>query len=377
MMQGEKLKKSINDTADEICGREGIQPKKKWMTQEILEKMEERRLQKDVNVDRYREINRNIKRMCKEAKERFFDEKCKKIQELDERHNPLMYKIIKDMQPSNKKEINAIRDEHGRMLTRKEEVLQRFAEYIEELYEDNRDQSPELDLEELQSAKIMNPIGEAEVRTIIRELKNDKANGVDEIPAEMLKCLGDTGIAAITKMINKIYITGEIPQDFKNSIFIPIPNDKKAENCTQFRIISLITHTSKILLQVIKKRITPIIERKLSENQMGFRKGRGTREGIFQVRQLGERLIQMNRKLYMAFIDYSKAFDRVQHQKLMEVMKRTGIPELERRLIANLYWGQTAVVKIGSDISESFTVEKEVRQGCILLPILLICKLTI
>ena len=281
-----------------------------------------------------------------------------------------MYKIIKDMQPSNKKEINAIRDEHGRMLTRKEEVLQRFAEYIEELYEDNRDQSPELDLEELQSAEIMNPIGEAEVRTIIRELKNDKANGVDEIPAEMLKCLGDTGIAAITKMINKIYITGEIPQDFKNSIFIPIPKDKKAENCTQFRTISLITHTSKILLQVIKKRITPIIERKLSENQLGFRKGRGTREGIFQVRQLGERLIQKNRKLYMAFIDYSKAFDRVQHQKLMEVMKRTGIPELERRLIANLYWGQTAVVKIGSEISESITVKKGVRQGCILSPVL-------
>ena len=86
--------------------------------------------------------------------------------------------------------------------------------------------------------------------------------------------------------------------------------------------------------------------------------------------QLGERLIQMNRKLYMAFIDYSKAFDRVQHQKLMDLMKRTGIPELERRLIANLYWGQTAVVKIGNDISESITVKKGVRQGCILSPIL-------
>ena len=98
--------------------------------------------------------------MCKEAKDRFFDKKCKKIQELDERHNPLMYKIIKDMQPSNKKEINAIRDENGRLLTRKEDVLQRFAEYIEDLYEDNRELSPELDLEELQSAEIMNPIGD-------------------------------------------------------------------------------------------------------------------------------------------------------------------------------------------------------------------------
>ena len=366
----EKTKKIIQDTAEEICGREGIQPKKIWMTQEILEKMEERRQQKDVNIDRYREINREIKRMCKEAKEGFLNDKCNKIQELDERHNPLMYKIIKEMQSSNRKEINTIRDEHGRLLTRKEDVIKRFADYIEELYDDNREQSPELDREELQKAESMNPIGEEEIRTIIGELRNGKANGMDEIPAEMLKCLGEKGIAMITKMINRIYITGEIPQDFKNSIFIPIPKDRKAENCTQFRTISLITHTSKILLQVIKKRITPMIERKLSENQLGFRKGRGTREGIFQVRQLGERLIQMNRKLYMAFIDYSKAFDRVQHQKLMDLMKRTGIPELERRLIANLYWGQTAVVKIGNDISESITVKKGVRQGCILSPIL-------
>ena len=102
----EKLKKSIHDTADEICGREGMQPKKKWMTQEILEKMEERRQQKSVNVDRYREINREIKQMCKEAKERFFNDKCKRIQELDERHNPLMYKIIKEMQPNSKREMN-------------------------------------------------------------------------------------------------------------------------------------------------------------------------------------------------------------------------------------------------------------------------------
>ena len=172
--------------------------------------------------------------MCKEAKERFYNEKCKKIQELDERHNPRMYKIVKEMQPGSRKEMNAIRAENGRLLTRKEDVLKIFAEYIEELYNDNRELSPELDQEELQKAKSMNPIEEEEVRTIIGELKEGKANGVDEIPTEMLKCLGEKGITFITKMINKIYITGEIPQDFKNSIFIPIPKDKKAENCTQF-----------------------------------------------------------------------------------------------------------------------------------------------
>ena len=366
----EKLKESIHCAADEICGREGIQPKKIWMTQEILEKMEERRQQKNVDVNRYREINREIKQMCKEAKEIYLNDKCKMIQELDERHNPLMYKIIKEMQPNSRNEMNVVKDKNDRLLSRKEDILQRFAEYIEELYDDNREQTPELDQDELQRAESMNPIGETEVRDIIGELNNGKAVGVDEIPAEMLKCLGEAGVTLITKIINRIYKTGEIPDDFKNSIFIPIPKLKKAENCTQFRTISLITHISKILLQIIKRRITPMIERKVSENQLGFRRGRGTREGIFQVRQLGERLIEMNRKLYMAFIDYSKAFDRVQHKMLMEVMKRAGLPELEKRLIANLYWGQMAVVKIGNDISESFTVKKGVRQGCILSPIL-------
>ena len=366
----EKLKKSIHDTAEEICGREKMKPKQNWMTQEILEKMEERRQQKNLNTIRYRELHREIKRMCRVAKERFLNDKCKKIQELDERHNPHMYKIINEMHPRSRGEINAIRDKNDRLLSTKEDILGRFTEYIEELYDDNRERIPELNGEELERAKNMNPIEETEVRSIIGEMNKGKAIGVDEIPAEMLKCIGAKGITLITKIINQIYKTGEIPQDFKKSIFIPIQKVKKAENCTQFRTISLITHTSKILLQVIKRRITPLIERKLSENQLGFRRGRGTRDGIFQVRQLGERMIKRNRKLYVAFIDYAKAFDRVQHQKLIEIMKRAGIPELEVRLIANLYWGQTAVVKIGSDISESFTVKKGVRQGCILSPIL-------
>ena len=128
--------------------------------------------------------------MCDESNERLFNEKCKKIQELDERHNPLMYKIIEEMHPSNGKEVNEITDEDGRLLTRKEDVIQRFAEYIEELYDDKREQSPQFDREELPIAQSMNQIGEAEVRTIIEELKNGQVNGVDEISAEMHKYLG-------------------------------------------------------------------------------------------------------------------------------------------------------------------------------------------
>jgi len=70
---------------------------------------------------------------------------------------------------------------------------------------------------------------------------------------------------------------------------------------------------------------------------MGFRRGRGTRDAIYQLRMITERSIQVGKKVYMCFVDYQKAFGRVNHDKLLDVMERAGLPELEIRLITNLY----------------------------------------
>ena len=96
------------------------------------------------------------------------------------------------------------------------------------------------------------------------------------------------------------------------------------------------------MLHLIKRRITPIIERQLGDSQMGFIKGKGTRDAIFQLRMISERITQMNREkeikrkkkmkmkrkkifMYLCFVDYQKAFDRVRHDKLAEVMVKAGI----------------------------------------------------
>src|SRR5688572_24265115 len=98
---------------------------------------------------------------------------------------------------------------------------------------------------------------------------------------------------------------------------------------------------------------------------MGFRKEKSTRDAIFQLTMISERVTQMNtkkeiqegkikkkdKKLYMCFVDYQKASDRVKHDKLVEVMKKAGIPELERRLIINLHLKQLAVVRWDSETS--------------------------
>src|SRR6266403_1599401 len=118
---------------------------------------------------------------------------------------------------------------------------------------------------------------------------------------------------------------------------------------------------------------------------MGFRKGKGTRDAIFQLRMVSERITQMNRekeikgkkkmkmkrkKIYLCFVDYQKAFDRVRHNKLAEVMVKAGIPDLERRLIINLYWRQHVAVRWDGEVSREVGVERGVRQGCVISPVL-------
>src|SRR2546425_2139896 len=105
--------------------------------------------------------------------------------------------------------------------------------------------------------------------------------------------MGERGLQ-ITRLINKIYQSGHIPEDLRESIFVPIPKVSKAPECSDFRTIALISHATKVLLHLIKRRITPIIERQLGNNQMSFRKGKCTRYAIFQLRMISKMITQMN-----------------------------------------------------------------------------------
>ena len=145
---------------------------------------------------------------------------------------------------------------------------------------------------------------------------------------------------------------------FKQVFSFQITKTSNATQCDQYRTISLITHASKILLHIIKDRITPLIDKHLTETQFGFRKGKGTREAIYTLRILGERMMQHQKELCVTFIDYTKAFDRVKHKIILEIMKNVGIPFHEIRLITNLYWKQTAKVIYGNDMTRDIEIKK-------------------
>ena len=109
------------------------------------------------------------------------------------------------------------------------------------------------------------------------------------------------------------------------------------------------------------------MNRELSDVQAGFRKGRGTRDQIANICWIIEKAREFQKKVYFCFIDYAKAFDCVDHNKLWKILKEMGIPDHLTSLLRNLYAGQEATVRTGHGTTDWFQIGKGVRQGCILL----------
>ncbi|CAI9734548.1 Hypothetical predicted protein [Octopus vulgaris] len=134
------------------------------------------------------------------------------------------------------------------------------------------------------------------------------------------------------------------------------------------RTITLIPHVSKILFKIIQKRLNTTIERELPEVQAGFRNGRGTRDHIANLRWIMEKAREYQQKLYMCFIDYSKAFDSIDHDKVWKCLKKMGTPLHLVQLIRSLYRNQVTTVRTPYGDTDWFEIGKGTRQGCILSP---------
>jgi len=142
-----------------------------------------------------------------------------------------------------------------------------------------------------------------------------------------------------------------------------------ATKCEQYRTISLMSHLTKLIIRVLLKRIRGRTADEVAEEQYGFMPDKGTRNAIFLLRILAERSIQMQKNEYICFLDYVKAFDKVEHKTLIEMLELLDIDSKETDLIADLYWSQQACINIDGTFSEWFTVEERgLHQGCNLSP---------
>ena len=124
------------------------------------------------------------------------------------------------------------------------------------------------------------------------------------------------------------------------------------------------------MLKILKARLQQYMNRELPDVQAGFRKGRGTRDQIANICWIIEKAREFQKDIYICFIDYAKAFDCVDHNKLWKILKEMGIPDHLNCLLRNLYAGQEAAVRTEHGTTDWFPIGKGVRQSCILSPCL-------
>ena len=152
--------------------------------------------------------------------------------------------------------------------------------------------------------------------------------------------------------------------------FLSNSKERQCQRMVKISLIALISHASKVMLKILQARLQQYMNHELPDVQDGFRKGRGIRDQIANIRWITEKARAFQKNIYFCFIDYAKVFDCVDHHKLWKILKEMGIPDHLTCLLRNLYAGQEATVRTGHRTTDWFQIGKGVRQSCILSPCL-------
>ena len=147
-------------------------------------------------------------------------------------------------------------------------------------------------------------------------------------------------LKVLHSVCQQLWKTQQWPQDWKRSVFIPTPKKGNAKECSNYHIIALISHyftnVSEVMLKILQGRLQQYMNCELPDVQAGFRNGRGTRGQILNIRWIIKKARDFQENIYFCFVDYTKAFGCVDHNKLWKILKEMGIPDHLTCLLRNL-----------------------------------------
>jgi len=198
----------------------------------------------------------------------------------------------------------------GSVLTEETAKLERWREHSERIL--NRPEPPalaEIDAAEADLDINLGPITLGEVTSAIQKLKNGKAPGEDGVCAEMLSSETVATPLLLQRILQDIWETEDIPDDWKRGVIVKLPKKGDLADCNNWRGSTLLPITSKVFCRIILQRISTAVDDLLRQEQAGFRKGKSCIDHIFVLRQILEQSQEWNSTLYAVFVDFEKAFD--------------------------------------------------------------------
>ncbi|KAL6475004.1 hypothetical protein MHYP_G00160440 [Metynnis hypsauchen] len=293
----------------------------------------------------------------------------------DTKNSKMFFSAIKAIYGPSHPSTTPLLSANGTLLKERSAINERWREHFSTLL--NRPSSVDADtLELIPQRPVIDsldlPPTLEEVEKAIQQSSSGKAPGMDGIPAEIYKAVGEGTLKTFHSIINCIWENEDVPQEFRDATIVSLYKNKGSKSgCGNYRGISLLSIAAKILARVILNRlILSISEENLPEAQCGFRPGRSTTDMIFAVRQVQEKCKEQNKDLYAVFIDLTKAFDTVNREALWMILQRLGCPRKFVQMIRQFHNNMTGAVLSGGEASDPFEISSGVKQGCVLAPIL-------
>ena len=164
----------------------------------------------------------------------------------------------------------------------------------------------------------------------------NKASAGDGILVELFQILKDDAVKVLHSICQQIWKIQQWPQDWKRSVFIPVPKKGNAKECSNHHTIALISYTSKVMLKILQARLQQYVNYEIPDVQAGFRKGRGNRNQIANICSIINKAREFQKNTYVCFIDYAKAFDCMDHNQLWKILKEMGVTDHLICLLRNL-----------------------------------------
>ena len=192
----------------------------------------------------------------------------------------------------------------------------------------------------------------------------NKVSGGDGIPIGLFQILKDGAVKVLLSICQQTWKTQQWPQDRKKSVFISIPKIGNAKECSSYHTIALISDASKVILKTLQVKLQQYMNWELPDVKAGFRKGRGARDQIANICCIIEKAREFQKHIYNSFIDYAKAFDSGDSNKLWTILKKMGIPDHFTCFLWTLYAYQESTVRTGHGTMDWFKIGKGVCQGC-------------